>query len=178
MARLAPLWWVTRTPSAAVSTAGSEWRSTSSTHWGKADAGPLPTLLQNSHRLVAWALEQGGREAQDALVEQLFKVLSPPATILLQHCAVLSLVLPVGVSSSLHHHNALPSLKMILASLPNVACVRAAGLLHSGTPMVNSSPQLYSCTAAHEFHVRDSHTPCIVPGTRWRARRSDGCWPC
>ena len=45
-------------------------------------------LLQNSHRLVAWALEQGGREAQDALVEQLFKVFSPPATILLQHRAV------------------------------------------------------------------------------------------
>ena len=39
-------------------------------------------LLQNSHRLVAWALEQGGREAQDALVEQLFKVLSHPAAIL------------------------------------------------------------------------------------------------
>lgn len=43
---------------------------------------PWRVPLQNSHRLVAWALEQGGRKAQDALVEQLFKVLSPPAATL------------------------------------------------------------------------------------------------
>jgi hypothetical protein len=47
----------------------------------------------------------------------------------------------------------IPQFRMVSAMCPHMACVSAAGLLHSGTPVVALSLQLSSCTAAHAFHI-------------------------